>query len=103
MASLETIPEIISLAHRSNLESVADWLEYLYKLDRDNVEEPINHDTVYMLVSFMIEHPDLATDAIRGWYRIDLMHNQYFINSYKELQLQMVFFVPVINHLKVKN
>ena len=64
MASLETIPEIISLARRSNLESVADRLEYLYKLDREDGEEPINHDTMHMLVSLMIEHPELATDVI---------------------------------------
>ena len=64
MASLETIPEIISMARRSGLVSVADRLEYLYKLDREDGEEPINHNTMHMLVSFMIDNPELATDDI---------------------------------------
>ena len=64
MALLETIPEIINMARRSNLESVADRLDYLYNLDVDNGDEPMNSDTVSMLVSFMIEHPDMATDMI---------------------------------------
>lgn len=64
MTTLETIPEIIRLARRSGLESVADRLDYLYKLDVDNGDEPMNSDTVSMLVLFMIEHPDMVTDMI---------------------------------------
>lgn len=33
----------------------------------------------------------------------DPVHNQYFINSCEELQLQIVFSVSIHNHLKVKN
>ena len=64
MASLEEIPDTISLARRSGLASVADRLDYLYKIDPSNGDDPINQHTARMLVSFMIEHPELVTDVI---------------------------------------
>lgn len=64
MASLETIPEAIGLARRAGLESVADRLNYLYQLERDNGDEPINQDTVNVLVSFMVEHPEFIANVI---------------------------------------
>ena len=64
MVTFETISEIISLARRSGLESVADRLDYLYHLGVDNGDEPINQESVNTLVTFMIEHPKLDTDTI---------------------------------------
>lgn len=89
MTLLETIPDIISLARRSGLESVADRLDYLYRLDKDDGDESMNLDTVKILVSFLIDHPEVATATISTnpngfvhiswrWTQYDILHVQFF-------------------------
>ena len=64
MAQFESIPEIINLARRSNLESVADRLDYLYTLDVEYGDKPMNAYAANALVSFMIENPSIISDMI---------------------------------------
>ena len=60
----DMIPKIIDVARKAGLDAAADRLDYLYNLPVENGDEPMNPKAAKLLVSFMIEHPERATDAI---------------------------------------
>ena len=60
----DTIPKVIEIARRAGLDVAADRLDYLYSLPVDDGDLPMNPKTAKSLVTFMSEHPELATDAI---------------------------------------
>ena len=51
-----TVPEVIYMAKRAGLAKVADRIEYLYNLPRDNNDDPMNPDSARSLVSFLMKH-----------------------------------------------
>ena len=59
-----TVPEVIDMARRAGLDEVADRIDYLYKLPRDNDDDPMDPDSARSLVSFLTKHQELPIPGI---------------------------------------